>query len=107
MAKPLIFFVLATATLTTASAAGAEADRHAGVYRFTPLPPGWCVDHPPPAAQPGPPPRVQRLDELPAAYFIQIAAPHDAPPAPLPFATPAAPAYDPCAHVAPTLMRVR
>ena len=109
MLKSLIFLGVSTSVALAAGAARSEGDRHAGIYQFTPLPQGWCATRPPPAAAPSAAaPRLQKLGDLPPAYVIRLSA---TPPAPPPVfgaqAEAHPPGYDPCATVAPTLMRVR
>ncbi len=103
MSKPLILLTLAAALLAPAAGLAQPSaqtpDRHPGVYQFQPLPTGYCAsrqqqDFKPDSA----PARFQRLGELPPAYSIRLSARLSA-------ITP--PAYDPCATVAPALVRIR
>lgn len=113
MLKSMIFFGVSASLLIPATAAWSQGDRHPGIYRFTPLPPGYCAEAPPPATQPqATTPRVRTLGELPPAYVILLSTQAAPAPAwtttthqPTPDANP--PGYNPCAHVAPTLMRVK
>jgi hypothetical protein len=117
MLKSLIFLGVSAGLALAAGAARSAGDRYAGIYQFTPLPQGWCAARPPPAAAPSAAtPRLQKLGELPPAYVIRLSGGTAASPPPGAqtevLRTPAGreahpPGYDPCAGVAPTLMRVR
>jgi hypothetical protein len=111
MPKRLIFLAVAAAALSGASNAAAAADRHPGVYQFAPLTPGWCATQAQGWRPKESPARLARLGDLPPAYAIRVNAPAPATPARYGFlAAPPIlgnPAFDPCAHVSPALVRVR
>jgi hypothetical protein len=101
--------LIATGVAAAPGAANAGADRHPGVYQFTPLPPGWCAEQRrqgyEPAEQPA---RVTPLGALPPAYVIRIAA--QTPAAGEPRTAPGQPGQlgsDPCMRVSPALVRVK
>lgn len=82
--------VVLAAAAAVPNAAHPQGDRHAGVYRFAPLPEGWCADHAPQAYRPQAPARLIPLGALPPAYVLRLNAP-----------------YDPCARIGPAVVRVR
>jgi len=115
MTRHAISFAAAALAVAAAAAipntANPAADRHAGVWQFAPLPEGWCAGHTPDAWRQQAPARLTPLGALPPAYVIRLTAPAAAPPSDSPFVggpgpTPKGP-YDPCARVAPALVRVR
>ena len=111
MPKRLIFLTVASAGLIAATGAHAAQDRHPGVYQFSPLTPGWCATQAQGWSAKDAPARVARLGDLPPAYVIRVDAPTA--PSPKPYGQLAPPpvlgnpAFDPCAHVTPALVRVR
>lgn len=111
MPKRLIFLTVTAAALIAATGATAAQDRHPGVYQFTPLTPGWCATQAQGWRPDEAPARVERLGELPPAYTIRINAPTRVAPKPYGHVVPPSvlgnPAFDPCAHVSPALVRVR
>jgi hypothetical protein len=97
MKRRFFLLFLASAVVAQACAAAAPSDRRPGVYQFTPISPSVCAGRQWERRLAPRPERLQKLGDLPPAYFIRLGDVRTAPIArPRPFA---APGYDPCATI--------